>query len=125
MMTMRNKLMLSAAVAAAALGSAAAFADSSVLKAGDIATAQHWYGRAGGLVGSERIGALRTNGSNPGIGVTYDRDVAARTNMSTDRAPGQSVTVTYDQEVAERTNMARSRETAPVHSAGAPAATTN
>ena len=45
--------------------------------------------------------------TNPGIGVSYDRDVAARTNMSVDRITGQGVTVTYDRDVAERTNMGR------------------
>jgi hypothetical protein len=123
-MNTRNKLLASVA-AAAAFSASVAFADSSVLKAGSVGSADHWYGRAGGPVGADRIAALRTNDSNPGIGVSYDHDVAARTNMSTDRAPGQSVGVTYDEEVAARTNMARSRSTAPVQSAGAPAAKTN
>jgi hypothetical protein len=124
-MTIRNKLLASAVVAVAALGVTAAFADSSVLKAGDISTADHWYGRAGGLVGAERVAALHANGSNPGIGVTYDRDVAARTNMSVDRTTDQSVTVTYDRDVAERTNMGRSDDAAPVQAAGVPTAKTN
>ena len=123
-MNTRNKL-LATVVAVAALSASAAFADSSVLKAGNLANADHWYGRAGGLVGSARVAALQGNSSNPGIGVSYDRDVAERTNMSTDRATSQAVGVTYDEEVAARTNMARSRSTAPVQSAGAPAAKTN
>ena len=124
-MTIRNKLLASAVVAVAALGATTVFADSSLLKAGDLSTAAHWYGRAGGLVGAERVAALRTNELNPGIGVTYDRDVAARTNMSVDRTTGQTVTVTYDRDVAERTHMGRSADTTPVQAAGAPAPKTN
>lgn len=124
-MTIRNKLRTSVVVAVAALSAAGAFADSSVLKAGNLSTADHWFGRAGGLVGSDRVAALAGNASNPGIGVAYDRDVAARTNMAVDRTTDQSVTVTYDRDVAARTNMGRSNDTAPVQSAGAPAAKTN
>jgi hypothetical protein len=123
-MTVRNKLLTSAIVAVAALSATAALADGSVLKAGDVSGAPHWYGRAGGLVGSDRVAALRTNAANPGIAVNYDRDVAARTNMATDRISDQTVTVTYDRDVAQRTNMGL-RETAPVQAAGAPAAKTN
>ena len=123
-MNIRNKV-LASVVAVAALSAGAVFADSSVLKAGSVGNATQWYGRAGGPVGAARIAALQTNDSNPGIGVAYDKDVAARTNMSTDRAPVQNVGVTYDEEVAARTNMARSRSSAPVQSAGAPAAKTN
>ncbi len=123
-MSIRTKLFTSAFVAVAALSATAAFADSSVLKAGDVSSADHWYGRAGGLVGADRVAALRTNASNPGIAVNYDRDVAARTNMATDRTGDQTVTVTYDRDVAARTNMGM-RETAPVQAAGAPAAKTN
>jgi hypothetical protein len=124
-MFIRNKLLASAVAAAAALAVNAVFADSSTLKAGDLSTADLWYGRAGGLVGAQRISALHPNSSNPGIGVTYDRDVAARTNMSVDRSSGQGVTVTYDQEVAARTNMARSHDSAPVQAAGVPGTKSN
>ncbi len=124
-MTIRSKLLASAVVAVAMLGTTAAFAESTVLKAGDLSTANNWYGRAGGLVGAERVAALRPNETNPGIGVSYDRDVAARTNMSVDRITGQGVTVTYDRDVAERTNMGRASDPAPVQAAGVPAAKTN
>jgi len=117
-MNIRNKLLTSTIGAAAMLGAAAAFADSTTLTAGDASTVDQWYGRAGGLVGAQRIAALRSNRSNPGITVTYDRAVAERTNMPLDRASGQGVTVTYDREVAARTNMARSGDSQPVQAAG-------
>jgi len=123
-MTIRNKL-LASVVAVAALSAGVALADSSVLKAGSVGNATQWYGRAGGPVGAARIAALQSNDSNPGVGVAYDKEYTGRTNMATDRTPAQSVGVTYDQDVADRTNMARSRTSAPVQSAGAPAAKTN
>jgi hypothetical protein len=123
-MTIRSKL-LASAVAAAALGVTTAFAGSDVLKAGDTSTMSQWHGRAGGLVGSERIAALHANDANPGIGITYDRAVAERTNMSVDRPADQTVTVTYDREVAARTNMARTQDAGPVRAAGTQAPKAN
>jgi hypothetical protein len=116
-MSIRKKLLVSA-VAAAALGVTTAYAGSDVLKAGDASTMSQWYGRAGGLVGAQRIAALRANDANPGIGITYDRAIAERTNMSVDRPADKGVTVTYDREVAARTNMARSQDAGPVRAAG-------
>jgi hypothetical protein len=75
------------------------------VKATDTQTIENSYGRAGGLAGSDRVVGLTTGQRS--IGVTYDRDVAARTNMSTDRASGTSVGITYDKEIAARTNMQR------------------
>ncbi len=124
-MTIRKKLLASAVAAAAAIGITTAFADSSVLTAGDVSTIDQWYGRAGGLVGAQRIAALRANDANPGITVTYDRAVAARTNMSLDRPTHEGVTVTYDKEVAARTNMGRSQDAGAVRAAGTQAPKAN
>lgn len=123
-MITRNTL-LASALAAAVLVAPAAFADSSTLTSGNLSTVDQWYGRAGGLVGAGRVAALPAAGSNPGITITYDRDVAARTNMPLDRSNGAGVTVTYDREVAERTNMGRAKDTEPVQAAGIPGAKSN
>jgi opacity protein-like surface antigen len=124
MMTIRNKLLIGA-VAAAALATTTAFADSDVLKAGDASTMSQWHGRAGGLVGAERIAALRSNHGNPGIEITYDRAIAERTNMPVDRPAANSVGVTYDREVAARTNMARTQDAGQVRAAGTQAPKAN
>lgn len=63
------------------------------------------YGRAGQLVGSDRVMNLQA-GKAP-LSVSYDHEVAARTNMATDRATGKRVGVSYDAEYAARTNMPR------------------
>lgn len=107
-MTLRNKLCVSVLAAAGALSVGIASAESDALKSGDIGTVGQWYGRAGGMVGSDRVAGLKLHTpSNAPLGVSWDAEVAARTNMSTDRAPGAGVGVTYDQEVAARTNMPR------------------
>jgi hypothetical protein len=106
-MTSRTKLLMSVIAASAALSINAAFAQST-LKAGDVSQMGHWYGRAGGLVGSDRVGGLTSHTpGNQGVGISYDAAVQGRTNMPMDRASGSEVTVTYDQAVAERTNMPR------------------
>ncbi len=107
------------------LAAPAAFADSTTLTSGNLSTVDHWYGRAGGLVGVDRLAALPSAATNPGITITYDRDVAARTNMPLDRSSGAGVTVTYDRDVAARTNMGRSHEAEPVQAAGIPGAKSN
>jgi hypothetical protein len=124
-MTTRSTLLASALVAAAMVGAPAAFAESTTLTSGDLSTVDHWYGRAGGLIGVDRVAALSSASSNPGITVTYDREVAERTNMPVDRSSGAGVTVTYDREVAERTNMGRSSDTEPVQAAGISGAKSN
>jgi hypothetical protein len=123
-MTIRNTL-LACAAAVAALGVTTAFADADVLKAGDTSTMSQWHGRAGGLVGAERIAALRANDNNPGVEITYDRAIAERTNMPVDRPAAKTVTVTYDREVASRTNMARTQDAGPVRAAGTQAPKAN
>jgi hypothetical protein len=119
-MTSRNKLLMSVLAASAALSINAAFAQSSTLKASDLSQLNHWYGRAGGLVGSDRISGLTMHTpGNQAVGISFDAAVQARTNMPMNRGSGSEVTVTYDQAVAERTNMPRGSE--PVQAAEIPA----
>src|SRR5215472_7645448 len=99
---MNAKSLLSAIATAAALCTSAYAADT--VTTGDLSTVNQWYGRAGGLTGSDRVGQLHL--SQDKVGVAYDKEVAARTNMSTDRSSGQ-VGVTWDRDVAARTNMQR------------------
>ena len=99
---MNAKLLLSAIAVAAAL-SGSAYAADTVMSA-DLSTVDKWYGRAGGLAGSDRVGALHAG--NATVGVTFDQDVAARTNMARERTTGQ-VGVSWDRDVAARTNMQR------------------
>jgi hypothetical protein len=101
-MALRTTLAVSALALAAGFTNMALAQD---VRSTDQQTIEHWYGRAGGLTGSERITGL-TAGNRP-IGITYDQEVAARTNMSIDRATGRNVGVVYDEEVATRTNMQR------------------
>ena len=85
----RAAVLFAAVLAAGAGGSA--IAAGPILKSGDISQASMWYGRAGGLVGAERVTHLEGNSAATQVGVAYDKDVAARTNMSSDRAGGTSV----------------------------------
>ena len=75
-----------------------------------------WYGRAGGLAGSDRVGGLHTGSAK--VGVTYDPDIAARTNMQRSQAEPASVGVTYDADIAARTNMPRSGKAPAAQEAG-------
>jgi hypothetical protein len=95
----------------------AAIAAGPTLKSGNISQTGMWYGRAGGLVGSDRVVHLEGNAANTEIAVTYDKDVAARTNMAVDREGNAPVTISYDKDVAERTNMPRGAEAQPIQSA--------
>jgi hypothetical protein len=96
-----------------------AIAAGPILKSGDVSQAGLWYGRGGGLVGSDRVAHLQHNIDVAHVGVSYDKDVAARTNMSSDRAGGTSVGIAYDKDVAQRTNMPRGQEPEPIQSAKA------
>ena len=102
-MATRNALVLTALALAAGLTVNAAVAEE--VKSNSTETIQKWHGRAGGLAGSDRVAAL--SAGDRSIGVTYDRAVAERTNMSTDRTTDARVGVTYDEQVAARTNMQR------------------
>ena len=53
---MNTKLFISAIAAAAALAANTQAAD--VIRSGDISTMRQWYGNAGGLSGSDRVGGL-------------------------------------------------------------------
>jgi hypothetical protein len=116
-MSLRSKLSVSVLAAVAALSVGIASAEANDVKSNDIGTIGKSYGRAGGPVGSDRIKGLSVHTSaNAPLGVSWDAEVAARTNMPGDRAAGAGVGVTYDQAVAERTNMPRG--TAAVQAAG-------
>lgn len=95
----------------------AAIAAGPTLKSGNISQVGMWYGRAGGLVGPDRVANLQGNAANTDIAVTYDKDVAARTNMAVDRESNAPVAISYDKDVAERTNMPRGVEPQPIQSA--------
>jgi hypothetical protein len=104
-MALRSTLAVSVLALAAGFSN---FAMAGDVKATNPQILEKSYGRAGGLTGSDRVAGL-TVGDQP-VGVTYDRGVAERTNMSTDRAAETSIGVTYDKDVAARTNMQRGDE---------------
>ena len=93
------------AVAVALLSAGSVMADET-LKTGDSHSMDKWYGRAGGLVGSDRVMAIGKSSAGR-VGVIYDADVAKRTNMQREGSPKGEVSITYDKDVAERTNMQR------------------
>ncbi len=103
---------------AGSLAADAALAAGPVLKTGDVAQASLWYGRAGGMVGADRVAHLQGHSvASTDIAVSYDKDVAARTNMSSNRESASSVAISYDKDVAERTNMPRGSQPEPIQSA--------
>lgn len=107
-MSLGRKLSVSVLATAAAFSVGIASAVANDVKSGDIDTIGKSFGRAGGLVGSDRIKNLSTHTSaNSPLGVSWDAEIAARTNMPADRAAGGGVGVSYDQAVAARTNMPR------------------
>jgi hypothetical protein len=114
----KGKVVLLAAALAGSIFASAAGAVGPVLKSGDISQVGQWYGRAGGLVGSDRVANLRGNTTSAEVAITYDKDVAARTNMPSDRTEGAPIAITYDKDVAKRTNMGRTQEPeTPIQSA--------
>ena len=100
---MRTKLLLSAIAAATAIAANAYAADT--VTSGNVGTIDKWYGRAGGLTDADRVTGLAPSSNK--IGVSYDADVAARTNMPRGEVNHNEVGVTYDADVAARTNMQR------------------
>jgi hypothetical protein len=112
MSTPRNfkiKLVVTAVASILAMPFAAAFAAfPEVLSSGDMESMSNWYGRAGGLAGSDRVMTTQrqAKGSAP-VGMVFDHDVAARTNMSLDRNRNAGIGITYDEDVAARTNNSR------------------
>ena len=111
---------LGIAIASLSIGSALAGGDT--LKTGDSHNMDKWYGRAGGLVGSDRVEAIgKATGDR--VGISYDQEVAKRTNMPRDGADKGGIGITYDKDVASRTNM--QRDVPATQSAGTPAAPHN
>jgi hypothetical protein len=111
---------LGAALVAVSIGSAVMAAD--ILTAADPASMGQWYGRAGGLVGSDRVVAIAKGAKvgNP-VRITYDKDVAERTNMHRQETANGVVTIIYDKDVAARTNMPRGDNTEqPTRAVGVP-----
>lgn len=106
---------------AAALSASGYAAD--VVTSGDTSTMDQWYGRAGGLVGSDRVSGLHSGSAK--VGVSYDADVTARTNMQRGQADPATVGVTYDPDVAARTNMPRGDKTPAGQEAGIAGARSN
>jgi hypothetical protein len=89
-------------------------AEESVLKSSNPSQFDRWHGRAGGITGAQRIEALHAADLPPAkVSVTYDEDVAARTNMQRDGVDKKDIGVTYDEAVAARTNMARDKQQTP------------
>ena len=120
-MTLKSHLKVQLAVAAAigALSIGSAVAGGDVLKSGDVDTMSQWYGRAGGLQGSDRVTVLsKTQTGTTQVGITYDKDVAQRTNMQRDPASNGQIGIGYDKDVAERTNLPRNEKSAPVQTTG-------
>jgi hypothetical protein len=107
---MNTKLLISIMAAAAAFAVNVQAADG--VTSGDLNTIDKWYGRAGGLTDGDRaVTGLSTSGAK--VGISYDADVAARTNMQRGQAATNSqVGVTYDADVAARTNMPRGQDAA-------------
>jgi len=119
---MNTKLFISAIAAAAAFSVAAYAADT--VTSSDEATIAKSYGRAGGLVGADRVSGLHTG--NAQIGIAYDADVATRTNMPRAQGGTAGVGVSYDADVAARTNMPRAGvNQAPNKAAGVEGTKTN
>ena len=87
---MNMKPLLSAIALATAFAGSAGAAD--IVSGGDLRSVDKWYGRAGGLAGSDRVGALSTGDAK--VGVVFDQDVAARTNMPREGTTVRSSTAT-------------------------------
>lgn len=110
-MTSKSRFKIQAAATAAfcVLSIGTAFAGGDALRTGDVDQMSHWYGNAGGLQGSDRVTFLgKTATGNEKVGITYDKDVAQRTNMQREAASSKEIGITYDKDVAERTNLPRS-----------------
>jgi hypothetical protein len=112
-MTSKSGFKVQVAVIAAVCGLSigSAFAGGDALRTGDVDTIGQWYGRAGGLTDSDRVTALgKPATGNQQVGITYDKDVAERTNMQRQSASSKEIGITYDKDVAERTNLPRSEK---------------
>jgi hypothetical protein len=119
--TMNTKLVISVMAAAAAFVVNVHAAET--VTSGNLNSVDKWYGRAGGLTDADRVTGLATGNSR--IGINYDADVAARTNMRRSEATGGQVGVTYDADVAARTNMQRGQDVSQPKAAGLEGAKSN
>lgn len=113
----RTSAYLAVVLGAVFIGSA--FAGTDTLRTGDKDTMGQWYGRAGGLVGSDRVMATgKPAVDTKTVGIKYDADVAQRTNMPRGEVNAAGVGIAYDKDVAARTNMPRGEEPASIKAAG-------
>jgi hypothetical protein len=117
---MNAKLLVSVIATAATLSINASAAE--VVTSSSVDTVAKSYGRAGGMTDADRVSGLQVGTGR--VGVSYDADVAARTNMQRSSSSNATVGVTYDADVAARTNMQRATE-APAKAAGVTGPTTN
>jgi len=111
---MNAKLLVSFIAIASALSINASAAE--VVTSSSADTIAKSYGRAGGLTDADRVSWLQVGTAR--VGVAYDADVAARTNMQRTQSDNGTVGVTYDADVAARTNMQRARVEPPSKAAG-------
>jgi len=118
---MNAKLLVSVIAIATALSINASAAD--VVTSSNADTIAKSYGRAGGLAGADRVSGLQVGTAR--VGVVYDADVAARTNMQRTPSNDATVGVTYDADVAARTNMQRGSVEPPAKAAGVVGPKTN
>ena len=115
--SLKSQVAWAAAIGMLSIGSALAGGDT--VSTGNVDSLGQWYGRAGGLVGSDRVMALgRASGDGNHIVIAYDKDVAQRTNMQRDTADNGNVGIGYDKDVAARTNMPRGEKSEPIKAAG-------
>jgi len=113
---LKSQAALAAAISVLSIGSA--LAGGETLSTGNVDSMGQWYGRAGGLTGSERVMAIGKASTSNQVGITYDKDVAQRTNMQRDAADNGNIGITYDKDVAARTNMSRGEQPEPIKAAG-------
>ena len=120
MMKPNSKLKSQAALAVAigVLSIGTALAGGNTLSTGNVDSMGQWHGRAGGLVGSDRVMAIGKASDANQVGITYDKDVAQRTNMQRDSANNGNIGITYDKDVAARTNMSRDEQPEAIKAAG-------
>jgi opacity protein-like surface antigen len=116
----RINLRLASIAAAGALAVGTAMAASDVVTTSDPDSMVQWYGRAGGLAGSDAVTAAGKAASGKQVKINYDKDVAQRTNMGLREGASRGVGVAYDKDVVERTNMQRGQPNAPIQSATVP-----
>ena len=116
----RLPLRLAAVAAAAALVAGTAMAASEIVMINDPGSMSQWYGRAGGLAGSDAVMAFGKAAPGQRLRIDYDREVAQRTNMGPREGDSAGVGVAYDKDVVERTNMRRGQPSEPIKSANVP-----